>query len=269
MKLWRQAIALLLISVSVEAGAESVIRMDSRTDTASPRSVDIVISKPTGENKQDFVFLSQQTPNPSIPPRIAAPASGNSLLFDVDPVTFSHDFPVVMQDAQLSLITYRQRHGQTKRGFEVGIASRYAQRNAHPHKSVSQDYAPVGPHSQLYNLGLNMGYAGFKIGASYSRQQDHFKTAYQGFDLGFGYYGNSWSTNIQFAEYHRERDLLFSFGDAFYDQLYAVEVGAAYLLVPGVTFSGRFKYYDYDQNNTDESGPEDVHIFMLGTNVNF
>lgn len=103
----------------------------------------------------------------------------------------------------------------------------------------------IGFKEQSYHVGLGVGYDGFSLGASLHQEQDDFAAAYSGFDLGLAYQGQRWFTNIQFAGYRQE------YGPLFYSflnerKMQAFEVGAGYALWTGrLTFSGRFKYFDY------------------------
>ncbi len=122
---------------------------------------------------------------------------------------------------------------------------------------------------QNYNVGLNVAYAGFSLGAALSRQDDSFNLSLQGVDLGFGYYGRSWFTNIQVGNYRGDGNplALGLLGDR---SMNVVEVGAGYKFWPGLTFSGRFKYFDY--SNPLFPSPQDAgqeHVFSLDTKLNF
>lgn len=121
---------------------------------------------------------------------------------------------------------------------------------------------------QAYNMSLNVGYSGFQVGASFSQDTDLFAYSLSGFDVGFGYTGQSWSTRVRFAEYKRERDLLFASSPDYFDRVYALEIGAAYRIYSNIHFSGRFTYYTYGQSGLQDK-LDDMQIFLLGTNVNF
>jgi hypothetical protein len=121
---------------------------------------------------------------------------------------------------------------------------------------------------QVYNLSLDVGYAGFKIGASFSREKMLYNNGMSGFDVGLGYAGDSWGADVKFGGYKKERDLFFSSTEDFYDTVYALEIGAAYQIRTNIHFTGRFTYYAYGQdNNLDKL--KNSQVFFLGTNVNF
>lgn len=120
-----------------------------------------------------------------------------------------------------------------------------------------------------YNVGLGVGYDGFSFGASIHQAEDDFVAGYSGFDLGLAYQGRSWFTNIQYAGYRNDQGPLFySFLNE--RKLQAFEVGAGYALWTGrLTFSGRFKYFDYSNPLFPDSTPAQEHVFSLGTKLNF
>jgi len=126
----------------------------------------------------------------------------------------------------------------------------------------------IGFDHRRYNLGLGVGYDGFSLGASFRQEHDDFDVGYRGFDLGLAYQGRSWFTNIQYAGYRNEDGPLFySFlGER---KLQAFEVGAGYALWPGLTFSGRFKFFDYSNPLFLDTAPDQEHVFTLGTKLNF
>ncbi len=121
---------------------------------------------------------------------------------------------------------------------------------------------------QVYNLSVDMGYAGFRLGASFSREKMLNDPGLKGFDIGLGYNGSKWGADVRFGAYKRERDLLFASTEDFYSRVSALEIGAAYQLFSNIRFTGRFTYYSYGhENNLDKL--RNSQVFFLGTNVNF
>ncbi|VAX06610.1 hypothetical protein MNBD_ALPHA03-1962 [hydrothermal vent metagenome] len=121
---------------------------------------------------------------------------------------------------------------------------------------------------QAYNLSVDMGYAGFKFGASYSQEKIYNDSGMKGFDIRLGYASRKWGADVRFGEYKRERDLFFATTEEFYDTVYALEIGAAYHIHSNIRFTGRFTYYAYGQEN-DMDALRSSQVFFLGTNVNF
>lgn len=130
------------------------------------------------------------------------------------------------------------------------------------------DEYTTGLDHRSYNLGLGVGYDGFSLGASLRREHGDFELGYRGFDLGLAYQGRSWFTNIQYAGYRNEQGPLF-YSFLSERKLQAFEIGAGYALWPGLTFSGRFKYFDYSNPLFPETAPDREHVFSLGTKLNF
>ncbi|MCK5424927.1 MAG: hypothetical protein KAI89_06115 [Emcibacter sp.] len=121
---------------------------------------------------------------------------------------------------------------------------------------------------QVYNLSVDMGYAGFTAGASFSQEKNLYDPDLKGYDVGLGYAGRKWGADVKFGEYKRERALLFASTEEFYDTVYALEIGAAYQIHSNIRFTGRFTYYSYGQDNELEK-IRSSQVFFLGTNVNF
>lgn len=142
----------------------------------------------------------------------------------------------------------------------------------------SYSRAPVNRYSALlnhnllsqnaYNLSLGLGYSGFRLGASFSRNDSLFSADMTGYDLGFGYMGDSWSANFKVGEYSQDRSLLLSKGYNIFEHISAYELGAAYRLFSNVSLTGRFTYYSYGMDN-DLAPLEDVKSLILGTNLSF
>lgn len=121
---------------------------------------------------------------------------------------------------------------------------------------------------QVYNLSIDMGYAGFSLGASFSQEKMLYDAGLKGFDIGLGYAGRNWGADVKFGEYKRERDRLFASTEEFYDTVYALEIGAAYQIHTNIRFTGRFTYYSYGQDSELDQ-VRSSQVFFLGTNVNF
>lgn len=121
---------------------------------------------------------------------------------------------------------------------------------------------------RAYNLSLGLGYSGFRLGASFSRNDFLFSSDMTGYDLGFGYMGNSWSANFKVGEYRKDRSLLLSQDYDIFEHISAYELGAAYRLFSNVSLTGRFTYYSYGMDG-DFAPFEDVKSLILGTNLSF
>jgi hypothetical protein len=123
-----------------------------------------------------------------------------------------------------------------------------------------------GLERSAYNVGLNVGYKGFYVGGGFGKQQDPLSLAYRGYDFGLGYQGHKWSTGIQISGYKKDGDL---YGEIGPDGIRVVQIGAAYSAWPWITFSGQFRYYDYNNRGSRDLLLDQSRVFTLGTSLNF
>lgn len=124
---------------------------------------------------------------------------------------------------------------------------------------------------QAYNFGVNVGYAGFRLGASVRAEQGAYHDGFGGYDVGISYTEPSWSTSLMFSEYRQANNYALGIGDPLLGQtLFALEFGAAYHLNPWLKFVGSFRWYEDAQLWwLDPNGLNTTRLFYLGTNVNF
>lgn len=124
---------------------------------------------------------------------------------------------------------------------------------------------------QAYNIGVNMGYAGFRLGASVRAEQGAYYDGFSGYDVGISYSQPSWSTSLMFSEYRQANNYFLGVNDPLLSQtFFALEFGAAYRLNPWLKFVGSFRWYEDAQLLwLDPNGLSTTRLFYLGTNVNF
>lgn len=156
----------------------------------------------------------------------------------------------------------------TPSGFGIWLSSEMTAQNIDRFAMPSEMQLSSGFDQRSYNVALGVGYSGFALGASLRHEYNAFDRSYRGFDLGLAYQGRSWFTNVEYAGYQNDRGPLFhSFlGD---QKTQAFEVGAGYAVWPGLTFSGRFKFFDYSNPLYPNTAPDQEHVFSLGTRLNF
>ncbi len=152
-------------------------------------------------------------------------------------------------------------------GFGVWLSSEVVAPVADLRIDGLQSVEP-GIAGRSYNVGLNVGYGRFALGAALLRREQRLSPGYQGFDLGFGYYGDSWFTNVNFADYRNDAGPLFFSLDQD-RRLQAFGVGAGYALWPWLTFSGQFKYFDYSNRLFPDISADQERVFSLDTKLNF
>lgn len=145
------------------------------------------------------------------------------------------------------------------------IGSSYIQPNTNRYSMLLQD-GLLG--QQAYNMSLGIGYSGFQLGASFSRNNNLLTADLSGYDLGLGYTGANWSANMRFGEYNSGPRALITSDLGMFDNMSAYELGAAYQLFPNINLTGRFTYYSYGVGS--EVMPiDDVKSLIFGTNFSF
>lgn len=124
--------------------------------------------------------------------------------------------------------------------------------------------------SQRYDLGVNVGYLGFKLGANYKSTIDEFNEGYKGLDVGLSYIGSSWSTRLSVGEYRRSADQLWGLRDGDTDNYYTFSIGASYGLTRWLSLSGGFRYFDFgDGFGLANELNSDSSTFYLGSRIKF
>lgn len=118
------------------------------------------------------------------------------------------------------------------------------------------------------NVDVSLGYAGFRMGASLSRQSGGFETGYAGVDVGLAYMSQAFSTELTVGEYDVVNSDLALVG---LDQDFTrLELGAAYAVSERMRFSGGVRLFDYGSRfGLNEGGPDRSGVLYLGTRINF
>lgn len=118
------------------------------------------------------------------------------------------------------------------------------------------------------NIGVSLGYAGFRMGASMSRETGGFETGYAGVDIGLAYMSQAFSTELSVGEYDVVNSDLALVG---LDQDFTrLELGAAYAVSERVRFSGGVRLFDYSSRfGLENGGPDRSGVLYLGTRLNF
>lgn len=260
--------------------ATSLLSFFSSSHDKKPVGKEVMlIQKPTQDSAGQYITLSEQPSNPSheekkltIRQSFAAKPSlvfnmGNSGYSSAglgfsgygaattgNTVTFSYDNAGLVPDPKAL-------------GISIGSQFLIEPSSAMSHLFDGSEFDHIN-HRQVYNLSVDMGYAGFKVGASFSKEKKFQDAGLKGFDVGLGYAGQKWAADVKFGEYKRERDLLFASTEEFYNKVSALEIGAAYQIHSNIRFTGRFTYYSYGQKNELDK-LRSSQVFFLGTNVNF
>jgi len=99
---------------------------------------------------------------------------------------------------------------------------------------------------QFYDLGLRLGYWGFRIDATIVRQNNAYAGDYNGFGLGIGYNSSRFDTSISLKAF-TEGDHLAGINEV--DQaIHDVEFGAAYRLTRNLSLKGQVNYTRFNNS---------------------
>jgi len=219
----------------------------------------ILLEKPTEENADQYITLSET------PVNLTAGKADKKIFV-------KQSFEVIAAGQQVTFSYGAADHGHDPRALGISIGSQFL---IEPSSAMSplfdgSEFDQVNKR-QVYNLSVGMGYGGFKLGASFSREKMLNDAGLKGYDIGLGYSGNKWGADVKFGGYRRAHDLLFASREEFYNtynSVYALEIGAAYQLYSNIRFTGRFTYYSYGQESELDK-LKNSQVFFLGTNVNF
>lgn len=265
-------------------------------DYSKSGTVALSLADDTGENEQKFLFLQGRAGalNDSLPdgtvsqlgyvtPSTAGPGLGPDFSGLLRQIASSGQdsgaAPSLLTNETLQIGYFTPRyagllfgfgsHGDADgdRGFGVSISSNYYLGAFGVEGPPVFDLSDLNRTNHAYNFGLNVGLAGFTLGASYLRGEREFDFGYRGFDFGLMYEGRTWATSLQFAEYTQQRDDLF-FGTIDSDKVYSLEFGASYTFGFGLTLAGRLQYYDYGSGFLRDE-IDDAQVFFLGSHLSF
>ncbi|MEN3975326.1 porin [Emcibacter sp. SYSU 3D8] len=131
-----------------------------------------------------------------------------------------------------------------RRGFEVYLSSAAMSTGLDAASLAYTSVPPFARPESAYNVGVNLGYRGFTLAASYLRGAAEDAPGYESYDLGLSYDFGSWVTSIAVGGYFADHNPLSLLHATDIDQLYSVEIGAAYELRPGIHLLGRLKFFD-------------------------
>lgn len=125
---------------------------------------------------------------------------------------------------------------------------------------------PIGgrnaPDPEVWNAGINVGYAGFTLGGSYANETEGRRIFSAGrpvrslegesFDVGASYSVGPWSAGVTYLRGEVEGDVT----NTDDDELEALTAGLSYALGPGVTTSLSALYVNHDEENlrADQDG---------------
>ena len=154
------------------------------------------------------------------------------------------------------------------KGFEISLTSMIMTQGSDRNSLSFLNAVGLGSDERAYNLGLNVGYRGFSLMASFLHGEDDINSSYQSYDVGLEYAFGSWATSLAVGGYFNDAPTV-SYANLFdIDRIYSVEIGASYMLRPWLKLQGRFQFFDY---RTLVASPLDGlgGTFFLGTSLGF
>ena len=198
---------------------------------------------------------------------------------NVDPVelSLSTSNPGLMVPQYAGVrLGYSSRHSSADRmsvaprdrGFEVSLTSMVMLQSTNTAPLSFLDAATLGSEERAYNVGLNVGYRGFTLIASFLRGEGQINSSYESYDVGLEYDFGSWATSLAVGGYFGDSNGM-SYANLFeIDHIYSVEIGASYAIRPWMKVQGRFQFFDYQTllgSTLDGFGG----TFFLGTSLGF
>jgi outer membrane protein OmpU len=147
-------------------------------------------------------------------------------------------------------------------GVDIAISGRYG--------TASRSH---GDDPEVWAVGGQLGYMGFKIGGLYGEQNDDGYSDGNVWTAGASYTTGPWAFSVEYIEGENvdndvsvaTNEFYCGTGHLCFDEQYkAWEVAANYTLAKGVTLFGFGAYVDFDE---DFSNEQDVNGFVIGTGV--
>ncbi len=159
---------------------------------------------------------------------------------------------------------------EKRQSFQISLSSTVAVQPVNLSGLFNQNLLGQNFNRQSMNLGLNVGYLGFNLGAFLVRESGGLTPGYEGLDVGLSYQGSSWSTTLSIGEYNRRLNGLITSPLGLDENFYALQFGAAYYLSPALRFSGGVRFFEYGPNfGLTPDLASRSQLFYLGTNLNF
>lgn len=196
-----------------------------------------------------------------------APRPGfNSLLAPTGQLKGAYGLDTTGGNSRLDLSFGGDQRDVEDRGFEISLESAY--RFTMDGLPTSTAFSDRGTANREYNVGVTLGYSGFGVDATMTRQTSVFQPDLTGFDVGFSYRSKSWAARLSMSEYREGADLYGIENDV--RSIISVELGASYRLTERIGFKGGVRYYDYgDQWVVDPEAGENSQMIFLGGQLTF
>jgi outer membrane protein OmpU len=138
--------------------------------------------------------------------------------------------------------------------FDVAVSGRYG---------TADTAGRADP--DIWGAGINLGYAGFKVGGSYAEQNDALLRNGEAYDVGVSYETGPWGFSATW--FHGENIDDENPGTDEENDQYLL--GVAYTLAKGVVLNGYGGYMEFDEKLSDggTGSGDDVDAFIIGTGI--
>jgi len=219
-----------------------------------------------GDDAEFFRLSDSHVPRPLTHQGLSARSGFSSLLAPSGYVRGAYGPDVSGSNSRLNLSFGGNKNNEADRGFEVSIESAF--RLTMDGLSSTAAFADAGLADREYNVGVTLGYSGFGLDASVTRQTSVFKPEISGFDVGFSYQSASWAARLSLSEYREGADLYGIENEV--RNIVSVELGASYRLTNNIGFKGGVRYFDYgDQWLMNPEAGENSQMLFLGGQLKF
>lgn len=218
------------------------------------------------ENK-DYFRLSDSPESPNFSLNGTSSTSDfRSILSPTGQLRSAAGFDELASNSQLKLAFGSDEAIRDSKAFEISLKSGY--RISTDSLPAPSAFADTGLADREYNLGVTLGYSGFGVDASLTRQTSVFKPESFGFDVGLSYQTTKFAARLSMSEYREGADLYGIENDV--RSIVSVELGARYKLSDSIGLNGGVRYYDYgDQWVVDPEAGENSKMIFLGGQLKF
>ena len=197
------------------------------------------------------------------------------------PIGLFESFTPRRADAHLDFVYDRPsdddvlaRLQRRNRGFGFGVTSSINLANTMALGPTGNPMLDEAMRYESYELGVNVGYAGFSLDASLYKELGSdpvspLGEAMQGFDLGLSYKRPKWSTSLTVGAYSSLKDEFLAINEAgFQSTMTAFHFGAVYKPLPSLHLTGGIRYLDM-AHNPYLFEAADRQMVYLGTRLKF
>ncbi len=245
--------------------AEKRKSAQASTETVTQLNLDLSLRGGANQKQKGLIKLRDISSAPAVD-RLRA-SNTSALLSSINALKGSDSEALYNGTVTFQLPISNSDAGNPK-SFEMALTSHVGlSRSLQQSEAFASKYQnPMMEHR--YDLGVRLGYWGFRIDASIVRQDSVLSNSYSGVDLGLGYHSNRFETRLSLKAF-REGQHLTGLGEL--DRaIHDIELAAAYRISSNISLSGRLRYTDFSSNSflEQELGFTSSSVF-LGGRVDF